>query len=147
MRIKKKKLFKTLKQLAYAGFIIFVCLSIFLIGEIYGKYSKDETILEFFTKKTQYEWGAFEGAPVELEIQVEKYNRIVNNIHIALLFILFFFVFDYFVEPETHFITLLKNKLAPIFKKIGSKIEEDELDVPFSDSYADVRRDSQKDTK
>ncbi|KKK58446.1 hypothetical protein LCGC14_3044360 [marine sediment metagenome] len=126
MKIKKKKIWNLLKTLSRAGFIIFLFLAVFNLGILFGTYSEEgETVNEFFTKKTRYEWNSLESPPQIVTDQINDYNNISRLIWFSLFFSFAVMFFDYFVDPEHHFATKIKNKWGPKLKKIGKELEED----------------------
>ena len=126
MQIKKKKIWDIFKTISRAGFIIFLFLAVFNLGDLYGTYSEEEeTINQFFTKKTRYEWDSLEAPPKIVTNQIEDYNRIHRLIWISLLFSFGVMLCDYFVDPEHHFATKLKEKFGPKLKKITDNLEDD----------------------
>ena len=60
--------------------------------------------------------------PEELEIKIELQNKVVTNVYFSLLFVLIYFVLDYFYNPEKHFYTIYIKKWI---KKLGN-LEDDE---------------------
>ena len=126
MKIKKKTIWNLLKTLSRAGFIIFLFLAVFNLGILFGTYAEDgETVTEFFTKKTRYEWNSLESPPQIVIDQVNDYNNIHRLISISLLFSFGVLFFDYFVDPEHHFATKIKKKWWPKLKKFGNELEDD----------------------
>lgn len=123
MQIKKKKIWNCLKTLSRTGFIIYLFLAVFNLGELFGRYSEEgESINQFFTKKTGYEWSNIESPPQILIDQLNDYNHIHKLIWIALIFSFAVMFFDYFVDPEHHFVTTIKNKWGPKLKKLGENL-------------------------
>lgn len=124
MRIKKKKIWATLKTISRTGFIIFLCLAVFNLGALFGKYStEEESEITFFTKTTEYKWSSTEGPPQIVTDQINDYNHIKNLVLIAVFLSFAVMFFDYFLDPEHHFVTTIKNKWGPRFKKFNE--EED----------------------
>lgn len=119
MKIKKKKIWVIFKTLSRIGFIIFLFLAVFNLGILFGKYSEEgESLNQFFTKQTKYEWDSIEGPPEIVTKQIAEYNRIHSLIWTALIFSFAVMFFDYFVDPEHHFVTKLKDKFGPSIKKL-----------------------------
>ena len=125
MRIKKKKIWATLKTLSRAGFIIFLFLAVFNLGILFGRYSEEgESINQFFTKKTTYEWDSMESTPKIVTDQIDDYKQIHTLIWIALMLSCLVMFFDYFVDPEHHFATKLIGKWGPKLKKLNDTLED-----------------------
>lgn len=126
MRIKKKKLWNFLKILSRTGFIIFCFLAVFNLGILFGKYSLEgESINQFFTKKTRYEWKQTEAPPKIVTDQINSYNRISRLIQLAILFSFLVMFCDYFIDPENHFVTTIKKKWGPKLKKLNDELEDE----------------------
>jgi len=125
MKINKKKMWNLFKTLSRAGFIIFLFLAVFNLGTLFGRYSEEEeTINHFFIKKTRYEWSSIESPPQIVIDQINDYNKIHTLILISLLFSFAVLFFDYFVDPEHHFVTTLKKKWGPKLKKLNDNLED-----------------------
>lgn len=125
MKIKKATIWNSLKTISRTGFMIFLFLAVFNLGDLYGTYSEEgESINNFFTKQTRYEWDSIEAPPKIVTDQINAYNHIVRLIWIALIFSFGVMFFDYFIDPENHFVTTIKNKWWPKLKKITDELED-----------------------
>lgn len=121
-----KQLAGNLKQITRVAMIVCIFLAVFKLGALYGNQKlEDQNVMDFFTQKQTYEWNSYEQMPKEVAYKVQEYNTIVRIVQLAVLLSFLVMFFDYFVDPENHFITELKNKLGPKLKKFNDNMGED----------------------
>jgi hypothetical protein len=113
MKINKKKLFGILKSTSYSLFMLFFAMSLFNLGATYGKYAVDnENVLSFATKEREFKYSQLQAPPQELLDHLEGYNKIKHNILWAVFFSCLTIFFDYFIDPDNHFVTHLRRKIG-----------------------------------
>lgn len=108
--MKKETILRILTTLSKLGFFICLALVFFNTGIFYERYhSEDQSFLDFFTKKYTHQWDRHAQPSQELKDQIAFYNGIIKKIWGALAFLWLYFVWDYFLDPENHFITAIKR--------------------------------------
>lgn len=106
----EKKILITLNWLSRALLIAFIMVSLFQSGAFYGKWNQGEGVYEFFTKEYTATIEKGGEIPQIILLMNEEYNKIVRYIWIALFFLFLRLGIDYFIDPDNHFITSIKNK-------------------------------------
>lgn len=115
--------FKYLQFLFRVGLFGSMFYSFFLAGGFYNQYHNDgESIYTFFTTEREISIDIYER---ETLINLDKnsipeYNYILDQIKIAVMFLFFYMVSDYFIDPERHFITTI----IKWFKKLNLPVED-----------------------
>lgn len=113
------KVFLTIgKEISRTGLLFMIALVIFDTGVFYGRYSNGESITDFFLKEKIVEGEA----RIIYKYETNFYNMIVKLIWVALGFLFMLFTFDYFLDPENHFITLIKKQRDKYQKEMREKI-------------------------
>lgn len=104
-------LLRAAKLLIRLSMVFCIMLTAFYLGSIYGKHGNDQSIINFFSEKTEYKWQYQEAPPRELNQRIVEYNTVVRIMYLAVLLSFIIYILDFFIEPKTHFITTLVKKL------------------------------------
>jgi hypothetical protein len=87
-------------------------LASYKLGEAYGTlHEPGQTVIDFAMEKRVYEWQQFEKPPQDFLLRERFYKDISNYIYLAVMVNFIIMGLDYFIDPDNHFITLLKNKI------------------------------------
>lgn len=108
---------KTHEYLATLGrviFFLFFAISVFKVGELYGRHSEDKGIIEFFSEKKAYEWPTGQLPPPELQERVNEYNGVVLNVWLAQIGTALILIAQYLEDKKNHWFTKLKERFKNV---------------------------------
>ena len=76
----------------------------------------------------QYHIKVGETLPEEAVVKIGLFNRLTAIINFGLIFVIVYFILDYYYDPERHFVTKLKVLIEKIKNRTGVEVKEDEDD-------------------
>lgn len=113
-RMKKRNLerIKFIFRLLFMFSFAFVLIK---IGAFYGEYKEPgEGFIEFFSVEREFSYNKFTGVPESLTTIIGVYQNIISWIWLCVGFSSMVMFVDYFIDPENHFVTVIKNRINKI---------------------------------